>query len=100
MRSLKQLSDATKELRMNEHISEDSLERTIEACAWLIGIAQDSVDSHGWDPVIVLYLNGLGQTTFEAKTRQQGGMGAVAPMVTRRLREIAYSACTQAEEMV
>lgn len=65
---------------MNNRISEDSLDRTIAACAWLIDIAQRSVDRHGWDPVIVRYLERLGQSAYEAQLAVQGGMGAVAPM--------------------
>lgn len=65
---------------MKNQVSEDSLERTIAACAWLVDIAQRSVDRHGWDPVIVRYLERLGQSAYEAQLAVQGGMGAVAPM--------------------
>lgn len=67
---------------MNEQVSEDSMEQTIAACAWLIDIAQESVDRFGWDPVIVRYLDQLGEATHRARERQLGGMGAVAPMAT------------------
>jgi hypothetical protein len=82
MRSPKKLSQATKELRMKEHTSHDSLDQTIEACSWLIDIAQQSVNLYGWSDEIVRYLERLGQAAYEAKARQLGGMGAVAPMVT------------------
>ena len=65
---------------MNDQISEDSLGRTIAACAWLVDVAQRSVDRYRWDPVIVRYLEQLGQGSHEAQLRGQGGMGAVAPM--------------------
>jgi hypothetical protein len=68
---------------MNDQFSDDPLDRTIEACAWLIDVAQQSVDSYGWDPVIVRYLEHLGQTTYQAKTLQDGGMGAMAHMWTQ-----------------
>ncbi|MBT9507178.1 hypothetical protein [Rhodoferax sp.] len=69
---------------MNDHNSDDSMDRTISTCAWLIDIAQRSVDEHGWDPVIVRYLERLGQATHAAEAAKNGGMGAVAPMVTHR----------------
>jgi hypothetical protein len=65
---------------MKNSISDDSIERTISACAWLIGIAQRSGDCNGWNPVIVRYLEQLGQGAYAVKLSQQGGMGAVAPM--------------------
>ncbi|WP_300118267.1 hypothetical protein [Rhodoferax sp.] len=65
---------------MKDQVSEDSLDRTIAACAWLVDIAQRSVDRHGWDPVIVRYLERLGQSAYEAQLEVQGGMGAVAHM--------------------
>lgn len=68
---------------MNEPDFDNFNERTIDACAWLIGIAQCSVEQHGWDPVIVRYLERLGQATFDAEATKRGGMGAVAPMVTQ-----------------
>jgi len=57
----------------------DTLERTAAACAWLIDAAQHSVDHHGWDPVIVRYLDTLGQRAHDTLTAH-GGMGAVALM--------------------
>ena len=83
MRSPKLLSEATKGLRMNKRILDESMNRTIEACAWLIDVAQRSVDHYGWDPVIVRYLERLGSATYAAQTTNNGGMGAVAPMVTQ-----------------
>ena len=65
---------------MNDQISEDSLDRAIAACAWLVDVAQRSVDRYGWDPVIVRYLEQLGQGAHEAQLSGRGGMGAVAPM--------------------
>lgn len=52
-------------------------ERTIAACAWLIDIAQYSVDHLGWSSDIVKFLDALGSGTHAALN---GGMGAVAPM--------------------
>ena len=69
---------------MNDHLSEDSAERTIAACAWLIDLAQCSVDHYGWDPVIVRWLERVGSATHSAKATQEGGMGAVAPMAAQR----------------
>lgn len=57
----------------------EALERTAAACAWLIDAAQHSVDHHGWDPVIVRYLDTLGQRAHDTLAAR-GGMGAVAPM--------------------
>jgi hypothetical protein len=71
---------------MNEQTLGDSIDRTVAACAWLIDIAQRSVDHYGWDPVIVRYLERLGEATYAAQTTNDGGMGAVAPMVTLPLR--------------
>lgn len=65
---------------MKNCISEDTIERTISACAWLIDVAQRSVDRYGWDPVIVRYLDKLGQGAYDAMLNGRGGMGAVAPM--------------------
>jgi hypothetical protein len=65
---------------MKNQVSEDSLETTISACAWLVDIAQRSVDLYGWDPVIVRYLEQLGKGAHEAQLEVQGGMGAVASM--------------------
>lgn len=65
---------------MNKTISAHSLDRTVSACAWLIDVAQHSVDHHGWDPVIVRYLESLGQAAHVSMQRSDGGMGAVAPM--------------------
>jgi mitochondrial fission protein ELM1 len=64
---------------MKEATTLESLEQTVAACALLIDIAQHSVDHHGWDPVIVRYLDTLGERTHAALTAH-GGMGAVAPM--------------------
>ena len=69
---------------MNEDNLDDSMNRTISACAWLLDVAQHSVDDHGWDPVIVRYLECLGAATYAAEAAKHGGMGAVAPMVTLR----------------
>ena len=69
---------------MNDDLTDDSFDRTVAACAWLIDIAQESVDCHGWDPVIVRYLEQLGLAAHIAAAAKRGGMGAVAPMVTRR----------------
>lgn len=71
------------ELRMEKHTFLDSLERTIESCAWLIDIAKASVVGYGWHPSLVRYLEQLGQAAYAERERQLGGMGAVAPMVTR-----------------
>ena len=79
MRSPNLLETATKWLRMNEHLSEDSAERTVAACAWLIDLAQYSVDHHGWDSVIVRWLERVGSATYEATATQEGGMGAGPP---------------------
>jgi len=68
---------------MDRHTSLDSLERTIDSCAWLIDIARASVDHYGWHPCLVRYLEQLGQAAYTERERQLGGMGAVAPMVTR-----------------
>lgn len=57
---------------MAKHLSDDSAERTIAACAWLIDIAQHSVDYWGWDPVIVRFLERVGRATHEAKATQEG----------------------------
>jgi len=38
---------------MTEDTLNESMEQTISACAWLIDIAQRSVDLYGWDPVIL-----------------------------------------------
>lgn len=65
---------------MKRSISDDSVERTISACAWLVDIAQRSVDAHGWDPVIVRYLECLGQGAYQVQQRTIGGMGAMASM--------------------
>jgi len=69
---------------MNEQTLDDSMDRTIAACAWLLDVAQRSVDHYGWDPVIVRYLEHLGLATYAARTADSGGMGAVAPMVAQR----------------
>lgn len=45
---------------MDEFTSDDSMDRTISACAWLIDMAQRSVDRYGWDHVTVRYLDRLG----------------------------------------
>lgn len=71
---------------MDEHNLDDSLDRTISACAWLIDIAQRSVDHYGWDPVIVRYLERLGLASCAAAAAKNGGMGAVAPMVTQHVQ--------------
>jgi hypothetical protein len=84
MRSPNLLEAATNWLRMKKHLSDDSAERTIAACAWLIDLAQYSVDHCGWDPVVVRWLERVGSATHEAKAAQEGGMGAVAPMATQR----------------
>ena len=70
---------------MDEPNLDDSLDRTISACAWLIDIAQRSVDQYGWDPVIVRYLEQLGLAAYAAAAARNGGMGAVASMVTQHL---------------
>jgi hypothetical protein len=57
----------------------ESLEQTAAACALLIDVAQHLVDHHGWDPVIVRFLDTLGERTHAALAAD-GGMGAVAPM--------------------
>ena len=57
--------------------STEVLQRTIDACAWLIDIAQYSVDHFGWSPEIVQYLDALGSGSHAAL---QGGMGVVTPM--------------------
>ncbi len=72
MRSLTLLSKATKELRMNERISTEVLDKTIDACAWLIDIASRSVDELGWDPVLVRYLERLGRAAYEERTAYLG----------------------------
>ena len=64
---------------MKEANSLDTLEQTVAACAWLIDVAQHSVEHYGWDPVIVRYLDTLGQRTHAALIAS-GGMGAGAPM--------------------
>ena len=65
---------------MKNFMSEDSIERTLSACAWLIDVAQRSVDLYGWDPVIVRYLEQLGQGAYAAQLNGHGGMGAVDPI--------------------
>lgn len=37
-----------------------TMRRTVAACAWLIAIAEVSVERHGWDPAIVRWLDQMG----------------------------------------
>lgn len=69
----------------------ESLQRTIEACAWLIDIAQYSVDHYGWSSVIVKYLDVLGSGAHGALVN--GGMGVVTPM-ERSATDVEMSANT------
>lgn len=43
--------------------------RTVEAAAWLLPIAQASVDSLRWPPEVVQWLDTVGRTHFEALRR-------------------------------
>ena len=66
---------------MNSEEKTPSIEthqRTIDACSWLIDIAQYSVDYFGWSPEIVKYLDVLGSGAYNALVN--GGMGVVTPM--------------------
>lgn len=49
----------------HEVLTPDVLDRTVNACAWLIGIAQKSVDLEGWDPSIVSWLDSIGSVAYE-----------------------------------
>ncbi len=68
---------------------EDTHQRTIDACAWLIDIAQYSVDHFGWSPAIVRYLDALGSGAYSALVN--GGMGVVTPM-ERSVTDVEMSA--------
>jgi len=52
-------------------------QRTIDACAWLIDIAQYSVDHFDVSSDVVRFLEALGSGTFASL---QGGMGGMTPM--------------------
>ena len=58
--------------------SKEDHERTIAACAWLIDIAQHSVDNHGLPSVVVRWLDAMGSGAYVA---MDGGMGGMPPMV-------------------
>lgn len=49
-----------------EHLDPETLQRTVEACAWLVGIAEESAKSHGWNPGIVRWLEAMGSAAHEA----------------------------------
>jgi hypothetical protein len=38
----------------------ETRQRTVEACAWLIPIAEASVREFGWDPSIITWLDRIG----------------------------------------
>jgi hypothetical protein len=42
---------------LSEH---EVMERTIDACAWLLPIAEQCCREHGWDDAIVRWLDQLG----------------------------------------
>ena len=48
-----------------EQLDPETLQRTVEACAWLVGIAEESARSHGWNPGIVDWLNSMGSAAHE-----------------------------------
>lgn len=48
-----------------ERPSDETMERTWRACAWLIGIAEEGVKSTGLDPVVVRWLDKLGSHCYE-----------------------------------
>lgn len=48
-----------------KHLDPETLQRTVEACAWLIGIAEESVKSQGWNPGIVEWLDAIGSVAHD-----------------------------------
>lgn len=50
---------------LHEELTPEVLGRTVDACAWLIGIAEKSVEAHGWDASIVRWLDSIGATAHE-----------------------------------
>ncbi len=53
-------------------IDPDTVEKVVEACAFLIPIAEQSAKFHNWNPGIVDWLDRLGSTAYERlqKSRQ------------------------------
>ena len=41
------------------------VERTLDACAWLLPIAEASRDQHGWPPEVAAWLDRLGSQLHE-----------------------------------
>jgi hypothetical protein len=68
---------------MNQHIPDDTLRRTADACAWLFDLAEYAVQHCGCDPAITDFLQRVGSAAHEAAGLPKGGMGAVAPMATQ-----------------
>lgn len=52
------------------HLDPETLRKTVEACAWLIGIAEESAKSHGWNPGIVQWLEAMGSSAHEVLQRE------------------------------
>ena len=58
--------------QVSDEVDSDVLNTTVDACAWLIGIAEKSVELHGWDASIVRWLDQVGATSHaELQRRQQ-----------------------------
>ena len=68
----------------------EAQERTVAACAWLVGIAQFSVDHHGLSPDVVCYLEALGSGVFESLN---GGMGGMPPMQRSATDQRSHDDC-------
>lgn len=49
----------------------DEYTRTVEAAAWLLPLAQASVDKTGWPPELVDWLDRVGSTHFDALQRSK-----------------------------
>lgn len=52
-------------------VSPEVLRTTVEACAWLIGIAEVSVTHHGWGSEVVRWLDAIGSAAHEKLEKQQ-----------------------------
>lgn len=57
-------------------VDEECIERTIDACAWLLPVAELCV-SMGEDPAVVAWLEKLGAGLFELQ--QLGATGGLGP---------------------